>query len=309
MRVKEPKLLKQGDLVAMLGPASPMTDPKDVDKCIEAVEGFGFRVKAYPSARKKFDYLAGTDKQRAKDIHDAHANDAVKAVFCIRGGYGSSRLLQLLDWKSLAKNPKWLIGFSDITSLIGGFMSQSKMAALHAPTPSMFLKDPKNSKIAAEALKHFLFEGYKGLSYREFCGEQFKPVKVRGGKARGTLVGGNICLFAGLCGTPYMPKPKDAILFLEEVNEKPYKLDRYLTQLMNAGDMDNVRGVVLGHFTDCKPGAEDKDDALAVLSRCLKPLGIPVLAGFPAGHERPAYPLVMGAKVELDANKGDLRIG
>ncbi len=309
MRVKVPDLLKKGDRVALLGPASPMNDEKDVQPCIDFLKSLGLRVKAYPSSRKRFDYLAGTDAERARDLKNAFANDQIKAIFCIRGGYGSSRLLKLLDWKAISRTPKFLVGFSDITSLIGGLLSQSRMASLHAPTPSIFIKgNKKSNRIAREALERFLFDGFRPTSYRALCGDDFEPQSISRGKARGTLIGGNVCLVAGLCGTPYMPKPPKGILFLEEVNEKPYKLDRYLTQLMNAGFFDRISGVALGQFTDCEPGNEDRDDALTVLSRCLRALRIPVLAGLPIGHDRPAFPLPMGVQAELDASKGDLKI-
>jgi muramoyltetrapeptide carboxypeptidase len=308
MSLKDSPLIQEGDLVALLGPASPLDNTKQVDEAVKAIEAIGLKVKEYPSARARFDYLAGTDKQRSSDIRRAFADKKVKAIVCIRGGYGSSRLLSMIDWKEVAKTPKIFWGFSDITSIFGALNSKSRMVGLHAPMASYFLVKDKTNEKVRQALRQFLFEGYHGISYRELCGRDFKPKVIRRGKASGTLVGGNISLFSGLLGTPWMPKPKEGILFLEEIHEKPYKIDRYITQLINSGYFDRISGIVVGQLNDCKASPPDKDDAMTVLTRCLKPLGIPILAGLPVGHDRPSYPLPIGIEVELDAVKGDLKI-
>ncbi len=311
MALRTPNLLHEGDLVALVAPASPMKKDAEADKCAAVVESLGLRVKRYPSTRQRLDYLAGTDRQRAADINNAFANDKVKAVFCMRGGYGSSRLLPLVDWKAAGKTGKPLVGFSDITSLIGAVNSIGGAMAIHAPTPSYFLKNDPAGKRSLEALRECLLEPCAGLSYRERCGRDFKPRIAQRGKATGRLVGGNLSLFAGLIGTPWMPKPRrgeDFILFIEEIHEQPYKLDRYLTQLILSGWMKNVAGVVVGGIDDCKPKRPDRWKGPDVVKFCLKDHKFPLLFGLPIGHCRPSYPLLIGADVELDAVKGDLRI-
>jgi muramoyltetrapeptide carboxypeptidase len=309
MPLTMPRLLKEGDRIALVGPASPMKAPEEVEGCIRFVESLGLQVKEYPSARLKEDYLAGTDKQRAADINKALRDEKIKAILAIRGGYGSSRLLPLIDWKAAAKSRKLFAGFSDITSLIGGFAAQAGLATLHAPTPSYFLRDVPGTAEALAGLRRFLFQPWKKISYRELCGPAFDPQVIRKGKAKGVLVGGNISVFVGLLGTPYQPKAKRMVLFIEDIGEKPYKVDRYVTHLINAGFFKRVSGVMIGQFDDCNPVDPDKRSAVEVLSDCLRPLKIPVLAGLPIGHGRPSFPLPMGADVELDANNGDVKIG
>lgn len=309
MPVNMPHLPKPGDTVALVGPASPMKDKKEVAGCIAFVASLGFRVKAYPSSHLHEDYLAGSDKQRAGDINRAFADPKIKAIFTIRGGYGSSRLLPLIDWKTAAKSRKLFTSFSDLTSLMNGLITHSQLSALHAPTPSYFLNDKPGNDLSRAALLQLLTKPAKATSYRELCGKAFKPVIVRKGRAKGLLVGGNLSLFAGLCGTPWMPKAKDIILFIEDIHEKPYKLDRFLTQIINSGYFRNVRGVAVGGLDDCTPTPPDRLDGLAVITKCLTPLKIPVLAGLPIGHGRPSFPFFLGRHAELDAVKGDLVVG
>ncbi|MCC6546496.1 LD-carboxypeptidase [Candidatus Sumerlaeota bacterium] len=307
MAIKSPHLLKSGDTIALLAPSSPLKNEEELAGCVKFVEGLGLKVKEYPSVRLREDYLAGSDKQRAKDLNNAFGDKHVQGVFCMRGGYGAQRLLPLIDWKLAAKSRKLLLGFSDITSLIGGLASQSNLASLHGPTPSYFLHGKPGEAESREALRRFIFgELPKKVSYRELCGSAFKPQTIRKGKAKGVLVGGNASVFVCFMGTKYVPKAKSMILFLEEIGEKPYRIDRFVAHMINTGYMKNVGGVVLGDFTDCEPTGGDQRKALEVLADCLTPLKIPVLAGLPIGHARPSYPLMMGKEVTLDATKGDL---
>ena len=311
MGLRTPNLLREGELVALVGPSSPLPKSADADRCATVVESLGLRVKRYPSSRQTYDYLAGTDRQRASDINRAFADKRIKGIFCIRGGYGSSRLLPAVDWKAAGRSGKPFVGFSDITSLIGGLNTAGGAVAVHAPTPSYFLKQDAPGKRSLKALRKFLFEGYEGLSYRERCGRDFKPQIARRGKAKGRLVGGNLSLFAGLCGTQWMPKPKRGekfILFIEEIHEQPYKIDRFLTQIILSGWMDHVAGVAVGGIDDCKPKRPDRWKGPDVVKFCLKDYKFPLLLGLPIGHCRPSYPLPIGAHVELDAVKGDLRV-
>ncbi len=309
MPLNPPNLLQKGDTVALLGPASPLNTKAEVTRCIKKIESFGLKVKVYPSATKKHDYLAGTDKQRAADINRATATKSIKGIFCIRGGYGSSRLLKLIDWKAVKEAKKPFVGFSDITSIYGAMHQKANLIGMHAPTPAYLTKkDGDAGKDSYAALEQFLFEGFKGISYRELCGNYFKPRTINKGNVSGTLIGGNLSLVAGLCGTPYFPMPRQPILFIEEVYEKPYKVDRYLTQMENAGLLEKMKGIVLGEFTHCDPSAPDKNDVMTVLKDCLKGYKVPMISGLPVGHCAPSFPLPLGASVELDANKGDLRI-
>lgn len=308
MNLRTPNLLKAGDTVALVGPASPMKTDADVDGCIRLLETMGFQVRPFASARAREDYLAGNDAVRAGDLDRAFRDPEIKGIFCIRGGYGSSRLLPRLDWRSLAATGKLFSGFSDLTSVMNGLLQEGGLITIHAPTIGFLDREEKATVVSREALLQFVTKGFAGVSYRNLCGEWFTPQTVVPGRATGTLVGGNLSLFAGLTGTPWMPTIKGCILFVEEIHEKPYKLDRYLTQLINAGYFRNVAGIAIGGLDDCDPVPPDYDDATTVMIKCLKPLGIPVLAGLPIGHGRPSFPLPLGATVELDATEGDLKV-
>ena len=308
MKCKKPKLLQPGDKVALIAPSSPLPNQKDLKQCIAGVERLGLEVKEYPTLHKREDFMAGTPKQRARDVEKAFQDKQCAGILCMRGGYSAGHTLPLVDWKAIGKTKKFFGGFSDITTILTAMATQSRLAALHAITMSFNTKQSKETDITFEALKRFLFEEWSGISYREVCGKHFKPKSLRRGKARGTIIGGNAAVFAGLVGTPVMPKRGPLLLFLEDVGENPYKLDRYVTQLIQSGFMDRVAGVILGQFTGCDPKKPDKWDALDVMKRQCHPLKIPVLAGLPIGHDRPSYPLPIGVEAEVDADKGDLRL-
>lgn len=305
MRIPAP--LKPGDRVALIAPSSPLPGEADLPLCIKAAEELGLDVRPYPTTELAVDYMAGTAKQKARDIHKAFADPKVRGILCLRGGYSACHVLPLLDWKSIAADPKIFTGFSDITALLTPFATRAGLASLHAPTMSYFKKRGPLEELSFTALKRFLFEPWSGLSYRDLAGRHFVPTVLAKGTASGRLIGGNLSVFHSMIGTPYLKKKGGPyILFLEEIGEKPYALDRFLTQMIQAGFFDQVSGVVLGQFTSCDPKAPDTGTALEVIGRLLAPLRIPVLAGIPIGHSAPSFPLPIGVKAELDTKRGDL---
>jgi len=306
MVYKLPKPLQRGDTIALLAPSSPMATEGEVDRCVQIVEALDLKVKPYPTLHMREDYLAGTDAQRVRDLHKAFADPKIAAVFAIRGGYGAGRLMHLLDFKAMAESRKLLLGFSDVTALIFGFLKQGKLCALHAPTPSYFRTSNPAKEASFAALKRVLFDPSAPASLKQLAGDWFKPRTIRRGKATGPLIGGNLSLVASLIGTPHFPNLNGAILFLEDVHEKPYRLDRYLTQIIESGQLGKVAGIALGQFNDCNPISPDFDDAAQVLERCLKGVKVPILANLPVGHDDPSFPLMIGRQVELDATNGDL---
>jgi muramoyltetrapeptide carboxypeptidase len=303
-----PALLKPGDTVALIAPSSPLADPKDLPACIEGVKRLGLEPKEYPTLRLAEDFMAGSAKQRAKDLTKAFHDKSCKGILCMRGGYSAGHLMPMIDWKDLGKTGKLFAGFSDITTILTGLSCQGNLAALHSITMSYNVKKSPETDTSFEALKRFLFEPWRGISYRDICGKDLKPQTIRRGKAKGRIIGGNASVFAGLIGTPVIPRRGPLLLFLEDVGERPYKLDRYMTQIIQSGFMDQVVGVILGQFNDCEPKAPDTGSAVEVLGRLLAPLKIPVLAGVPIGHDRPSYPLPIGVQAELDATRGDITL-
>jgi muramoyltetrapeptide carboxypeptidase len=235
-------------------------------------------------------YLAGTDAQRLADLQEALDDDS-RAIFCARGGYGAMRLLPALANRT-APN-KLLVGFSDVTALHGWLQTRGVMS-LHAPVLTQLGRQPHT----AARLFHLL--------------EEETPVAplegartVVPGVAEGPLVGGNLAVLSRLIGTPFFPKLEGAILFLEDVTERPYRIDRMLTHLLLANAFQGVRGIALGTFTEC----EEKDAAFTsaeVIAEILRPLGVPCAADFPVGHSDPNQPIPLGAQVRLDAEAGRL---
>ena len=288
--------LKSGDLIGVLAPASPVAAHK-----LPAVQAlyarWGFSVRLYPSCHADTGYLAGSDATRLADLHAALADDDVAAIHCLRGGYGSMRLLDSIDTTLLHRHPKLLIGYSDITAL-HALWALHGLPSLHAPMPASDLIQAGREDDEA-ALLRVLRQGLK-------AGQVLAPELQAGalrvaGVAQGQLIGGNLSLVAALLGTPWAWNPRGAILFLEDINEELFRVDRLLTQLRLAGVLDAVAGVVLGSFTDATYPE-------ALLQQMLGGLNKPVLSGWPTGHGTPNQPLPMGVRVTLDATAGTLTL-
>jgi len=304
-----PPRLHSGDTVALVSPAGPVPSPDVVGKCAAALENLGFRVRAGANAGNRMDYLAGTDEERAADLNAALRDPEVRAVFCTRGGYGSGRLLRMVDYDALRAKPKIVAGFSDITSLHCAFLAKSAVATLHSATiASAYVYD--SSKLDADSHKvhmHMLTSGEPLGSIRDAM-RWTDPWILRKGRARGRLVGGNASVFAATIGTPWFPKCDGAILFLEDIGEEPYRLDRMINQLDHAGVLDAVRGVILGQFTDCETKDPQRGTCAEMLERVFARLRVPIIGNFPAGHVPRNAALPIGCEVEVDADGGDVKI-
>ena len=291
--------LRQGDTVAVIAPAGPST-PDRVALVPPLFERFGLHARLYPSCHARHpqhDFLAGDDATRLADLHAAFADTDIAAIFALRGGWGSARLLDRIDTALLRANPKLLIGFSDITAL-HALLAREGLIGVHAPMPGSNLVLPGNED-DADALFTLLMQPLP-------AGHCFAPTLAADawrvpGRASGTLVGGNLSLVAALLGTPWAWPSEGTILFLEDVSESLYRVDRLLTQLRLAGVLHRTSGFVLGSFT------EDADPAV-VLREHFADLGKPLLAGWPAGHSIPNRPLPLGAAVTLDADAGTLTL-
>ena len=298
--MKQPyRHLRPGDLVGVIAPAGPCA-PERVALVVPLFERFGLRARLYPGCHARHpehDFLAGNDATRLADLHAAFADTDVAAVFALRGGWGSARLLDRIDTALLRAHPKPLIGFSDITAL-HALLARVGLVGLHAPMPgSNLVLD------GAEADTQALFEL---LMQPLPAGHCFAPALAadawrRPGQASGQLIGGNLSIVAALLGTPWAWPREGTILFLEDVSEALYRVDRLLTQLRLAGVLAGARGFVLGSFT------EDADPS-AVLHEHLASLGKPVITGWPAGHATPNRTLPLGAQVTLDATAGTLTL-
>ena len=308
----KPGRLQFGDTVGLVAPASPPTDPTDVAHHMAALEKLGFKPKLAPNARKRLGFLAGTDEERADDLMSMFADRAVKAIFCIRGGYGSGRLLRLLDYHFIKRHPKILIGFSDITSLHCALLTRARLVSFHGPTLNTSLTSDHPPAFVVQSLLRTVMEPSAAGSICQGYTQDTISI-LKGGVAGGQLIGGNLSVLCTTLGTPFQPRFRDNLLFFEDVDEQPYNYDRMLTQLLNAGLLQQVAGVAVGINKNCKdPDAaktkEFRQTLEDVLEDRLKPLEVPVVTGLPFGHVRWNATLPVGIQARLDGEKGDLVI-
>ena len=297
--------LRAGDRVGLIGPSGAIREaelhPAELARRVAAL---GFEPVLGDSVGAVYGYLSGDDALRAADIHRMFADATVRAVFCVRGGYGTPRLLDRLDWALLREHPKPLIGYSDITGLHLAIHARCGYPSLHAlmPSSTKALADDYSRGALVRALT-----GSEPLGCLPVPADTAAPVCLQGGAAEGIMVGGNLSLIASLCGTPYMPDLQGKILFIEDIGEKVYAIDRMLTHLRLAGAFAACAAVVFGGFTDC---AQD-DAAFAftleeVIADVVAPAGKPILFGVQAGHLCPTHALPLGVRWRVDADAGTL---
>ena len=308
----KPPRLRAGDIVGLVAPAMFSDDPTEMEAIKANVASMGLvpRVGRYVTARHG--YLAGTDRMRAEDINRMYADPEVRAVFAVHGGWGSARLLPFLDWKTIAANPKLLIGSSDITALHLAFAARAGFPTIHGPNASATWGDISRSSLqslafAAEAPS---FRNPDASALDPMLQERWRITPIRPGSAAGRLIGGNLSVLAALVGTPWLPDFTGAILVLAEVGEAPYRIDRMITQLGQAGILSKVAGIVFGQCTRCGNGAPDYRGFTVpqILIHHLAPLGVPVFLGANIGHVANQLCLPVGARVEIDAGAGSIRI-
>jgi muramoyltetrapeptide carboxypeptidase len=312
-----PKALKKGDTVALIRPASPSYEYEANEVAAEVVASFGLVPRLMPNAGKKTKYLAGTDAERTADLNAAFADPKVDAVWCITGGYGTSRIVPFLDYEAIRKNPKPFLGYSDITGTLNAINRFTGLVTFHGPIAMGM------SEYSAAAFRKVVMEGYSGRIAEPPPAEaregdvdsKHRVYRLAPGKAKGRLVGGNISVFSTLVGTPFEPELKGRILFLEEVGEDPYRIDRWLTQFLLSGKLSGVAGVALGTFSKCAPGDFKPGYAglgtwtwQEVCADRLGKLGVPVVAGLCFGHVPENATLPIGAMAELDAGEGTLTL-
>jgi muramoyltetrapeptide carboxypeptidase len=314
MDLVRPRRLAPGQTVGMVAPSAAPNDPERIRFAIDTVESLGFKVQAGAHLFDREGYLAGADAARAADLNGMFADDGVDAIWCVRGGYGASRILPALDYPLMRRKPKPLIGYSDITALHMAIHRHAGLVTFHGPVAFRAF-----TPYTLGEIRRVLWTGETPT--RLGAPPPFERAEGRvdwdnrvstlvGGKARGRLLGGNLCLMAHLCGTPYFPDLRGAILFLEDVEEAYYRIDRMLTQLWLSGALAAVAGVVFGKFTNCEPSPfflqnRPLEDILA--ERC-RALGVPALSGVMIGHIEDQTTLPIGCLAELDADAGTLTL-
>jgi len=307
-----PRRLQPGDTLGLIAPASPAPDPKAVDRSIAALEKMGFKVKLGRHARKRWGFLAGKDRERAADILQMFTDKKVHGIVCLRGGYGTPRLLPLLEYAAIRRNPKVFVGFSDITALHCAFLEKANLLSFHGPMTASHLSQADTPEFTRQSWFKMLMQPVAAGSLCQGYKRQTVSV-LRRGKVSGQLIGGNITLLACLLGTPFAPSFAGRILFFEDVDERPYRLDRLLTQFLNAGLLQQVAGIAVGICAEChdpkaKGRKEFRQGLEDVLAERLLPLKVPVVIGLPFGHVPHNATLPVGGQATLDGERGDLII-
>jgi muramoyltetrapeptide carboxypeptidase len=301
--VVKPPALKKGDTIAITSPAGAIWNPETVPKFKAILEGLGFRVKLGKTLTERNGYFAGNDELRARELNELFIDKSVQGIFCAKGGWGCARLLDNIDYFNVRTNPKVMMGFSDITSLLVALQVRTGLVTFHGPVGNSGWND-----FSTGYLKSVLMN--KELTfYPPGPKENDVPVVFHPGKAKGILVGGNLSVIAGIIGSTYLPDWKNKILFLEETEEEPYSIDRMLTQLKLAGVFKGLSGIIVGKCVKCE--AEEPSQSftfMEVLEQHIKPLSIPAYYGSMIGHIENKFTVPIGVLAEMDAGKGTFKL-
>jgi muramoyltetrapeptide carboxypeptidase len=305
-----PLPLQPGDTVGLVSPSAATDDPLDLQLAQEAMQALGFKVKLGPHLGSRHGHLAGTDAERAGDLNAMFADRGVRAIVCVRGGSGAARLLPLLDYAMIRRNPKVLLGYSDITALHNALLSQAGLVSFHGPIGS-----GSWNSFNADQFRRVFF-GRELMEYRNLAdpGDELVPrenrtMAISGGTARGELVGGNLSVLVALAGSRYLPDFGGKILFLEDVSEAPYRIDRMLSTLRLMGALDRISGFIFGQCSQCDPGGGFGSLTVPqILDDYIRPLKIPAYRGAMIGHIRRQFIVPVGGRVEMDADAGTFRM-
>ena len=306
-----PKPLGPGDTIGLVSPSSATDARLNLQLAREVMEALGFRVKTGPHYDARRGHLAGTDAERAGDLNAMFADDTIDGIVCVRGGSGAARLLPLLDYAAIRANPKVLLGYSDITALHSAILAQAGLVTFHGPIGA-----GSWNEFNVDQFRRVFFER-ELMQYRnvvvdadeELVPRRNRTLTITGGKARGELVGGNLTVLTALAGSPYLPDFRGKILFLEDVEEAPYRIDRMLTTLKLMGALDAIAGFIFGECTDCDPGAGYGSLTLdQIFDDHIRPLGIPAYRGAMIGHIKEQFIVPHGGMVEMDADAGTFRM-
>ncbi len=297
------KKLNPGDTIAIIAPAStPQTEEK-ISRSVAYFEELGYRVILGKHITKERGYLAGSDKQRLEDFHAVIGNKKVKAIFFIRGGYGTIRMLPEIDYDLIKQNPKIIVGYSDATALFNAIYKKTALASMfYGPMAGVDIW--KNFDPFAEECMWKMLTSDKPFGKLPAAKGEIKLLnKKKYDHVEAKLFGGNLTVFSSIMGTPFMPSLKNRILFFEDVAEEPYRIDRYLAQLRAAGILDSAKAILLGQFSDCDP-EKDKPSLTKeeVFHDYFQTIGIPVLINLPSGHIHRQWTIPLGAKMHIEKN-------
>jgi muramoyltetrapeptide carboxypeptidase len=297
-----PKNLQPGDLLGVVAPAGPV-EAEALEKGIKALKKLGFQLLVGEHVLARDRFLGGSDEERAEDLIAMFENPEVKGIICARGGYGVNRILHRITPRLVRKNPKMVIGASDITFLLLHLVQRCGLVGFHGP---MVAANFGNHSMKASK-KQFvdLLTGKQDGKKLVFA----KAKVLHPGKAKGILTGGCLTLLCRSLGTPYEVDTRDKILFMEDVNEAPYRIDGMLWQLQKAGKFKDVRGILFGEMVGCHPASKKEGTLEHIYSDVFSELNIPILSGLPIGHGKEMWTLPIGLPVALDSGAKKLQLG
>ncbi|MBU1098342.1 MAG: LD-carboxypeptidase [Ignavibacteriae bacterium HGW-Ignavibacteriae-2] len=308
MRSVKPQKLKKGDLIGVISPASSPDDLTRIEKGIKYLESNGYNVLVGKNVGKEKGYLAGDDDERLSDLHEMFGNKNVKAIFNVRGGYGSGRLLDKINYNLIKKNPKIFVGYSDITALQLAFYAKTGLVTFAGPMVAVdFWKDE------VDTFTEEVF--WRTITSTKKIGKiqnpnQEKLFILSKGRGEGKLLGGNLALVGSIMGTPYFPSFKDSVLILEDIGESPYRVDRLLNQLRLGNVLKQVNAIILGRFVDCYDSDTSKKTQTLneVISDYLENLNIPIIYNVKHGHISENITIPFGIKCNVNASRGFIDI-
>lgn len=307
MPIIKPRRLRKGDLIGLVAPGSALSTEEKIEGGVRYLEQIGYRIKLGKHIRNIHGYLAGADKDRATDFNEMVYDKNVKAIFALRGGYGTPRLLQMIDYRAVRKNPKIIVGYSDITALQLAIFRKSGLVTFSGPMTGVEMWkdfDPYTEE-------HF----WRVLTSAKKIGALKNPNEeplniLRHGNTRGRLLGGNFALLTCTIGTPFIPKLKKSILFLEDVDEAPHRIDRMLAQLYNANILQEISALVFGKFTECKPS--DPLEPYLTIDQIQKEytekLQCPAVANFQYGHIPRRLTVPIGLQASLNTKRSQIEV-
>lgn len=298
-----PPALKKGATIAVTSPAGALRDLSTATKFKSKLQSLGFNVVMGETVNAKFGYLAGEDDLRVNELQRFFSDPAIDAIVCMKGGYGCMRIIDKLDYALIRKNPKIFMGFSDITALLNAVYLKSGVVTFHGPVGNSSWND-----FSLLHINSVLMHGHQTI-YRSPAKPEDEVKVVRAGKAEGILFGGNLSVLCGMIGTPYFPELKGAILFLEEVKEEPFRIDRMFAQLRLAGAFEKINGLIIGKFRDCIP--EEPDFAFSsdeVIQQYFANAPFPVISNAMIGHIADKFTIPVGIRAQLDSESKSFRL-
>lgn len=290
-----PERISRNSVLGLVAPASPVYDKNDFDDMLVTLKELGFTLKLGRHVRDRRGFLAGEDKDRARDLMDMFEDSTVDAILCVRGGWGCNRILDYLDFDIIRNNPKPLIGFSDITSLHMSIASKAGLVTYHGPVGTS-----EWNNFTTSSFDDTLIAG-KATRYSIPQSELAGAYTIHSGTARGRLLGGNLTVLAAMLGSEYLPDFTGSILFVEDVDESVYRVDRLITQLKLAGILEQINGFIFGRCTECASGANSLP-LEQIFDDHIKPLGIPAFYGAMISHEPKNVTIPVGLPAEMDAD-------